>query len=305
MSGEGSSLSATQSGRLEVVVPEETLMAGQDNAVSFILRNPFAIPVTVTKVSGPSTQSVTTVSRNGAESRNTRGVDVLVDILPKVLATISVPFAGIQIETARRMDRVVNVQAEPKSSVNFDEDLGPYTELNITAEEGAHIEIGRKVTEAAPEAVVIPPGGDRIFTIFVKTTHWLLFTPQRFPVNVQLEYDVGGDQRAQVIAASFSINPPLMSILCGSVIGGTLGAVARALQSPAELGAITLVQAAASVVMSIIASITLSRKTGAQSFITVEDFFGAFAIGALIGYGGSEYFRRAVFSGATASAPDT
>ena len=50
----------------------------------------------------------------------------------------------------------------------------------------------------------------------------------------------------------------------------------------------------AAIVMSIIAAIMLSRKTGAQSFVTVEDFFGAFAIGALIGYGGAEYFQRAV-----------
>lgn len=45
ISGEGSNPFTMQSGRLEVVVPDETLMAGQDNAVSFVLRNPFAIPV--------------------------------------------------------------------------------------------------------------------------------------------------------------------------------------------------------------------------------------------------------------------
>lgn len=46
--------------------------------------------------------------------------------------------------------------------------------------------------------------------------------------------------------------------------------------------------------MSLIAAIALSRKTSTQGFITIEDFFGAFVIGALIGYGGSEYFERAI-----------
>ena len=46
--------------------------------------------------------------------------------------------------------------------------------------------------------------------------------------------------------------------------------------------------------MSLIAAIALSRKIGTQGFITVEVFFGAFVIGALIGYGGSEYFERAI-----------
>jgi hypothetical protein len=50
----------------------------------------------------------------------------------------------------------------------------------------------------------------------------------------------------------------------------------------------------ASVVMSLIAAIVLSRKTGTQGFITVEDFFGGFVIGAPIGYGGSQYFEKAV-----------
>jgi F0F1-type ATP synthase assembly protein I len=46
--------------------------------------------------------------------------------------------------------------------------------------------------------------------------------------------------------------------------------------------------------MSLIATIALSRKTGTQGFITVEDFFGGFVVGALIGYGGSAYFERAI-----------
>lgn len=46
--------------------------------------------------------------------------------------------------------------------------------------------------------------------------------------------------------------------------------------------------------MSLIAAIALSRKTGTQGFITVEDFFGGFVVGALIGYGGSEYFEKAI-----------
>lgn len=46
--------------------------------------------------------------------------------------------------------------------------------------------------------------------------------------------------------------------------------------------------------MSLIAAIALSCKTSTQGFITIEDSFGAFVIGALIGYGGSEYFERAI-----------
>jgi hypothetical protein len=54
-----------------------------------------------------------------------------------------------------------------------------------------------------------------------------------------------------------------------------------------------LIAIGGSVIMSVIATIALSRKSGAQGFITVEDFYGGFAIGALIGYGGAQYFEKA------------
>jgi hypothetical protein len=46
--------------------------------------------------------------------------------------------------------------------------------------------------------------------------------------------------------------------------------------------------------MAIIATIALSRKTGAQGFITVEDFFGGFVVGVLISYEGSSYFEEII-----------
>ncbi|AYG59986.1 hypothetical protein [Rhizobium jaguaris] len=293
----------SQSGRLEIVVPEETLVAGQDNAINFIIRNPFSVPISVTEVAGPSSQTVTAVvkdrTRNGAAA--VKAASGFLEGMSGVLASISLPLAGIKIETQRQSNREVNVIAQPNSKVKFDEDVGPYTTLNITAEEGSNVEIGKQLTEPKNlvDTVIIPPGSERIFTVFVRTTHWLLFTPRRFPVNIQLGFELDGRFRSQVVAATFSINPPLGSILLGSIFGGSLGALARSLQTPADIGLVSLVQGAAAVVMSIIASITLSRKTGAQSFITVEDFFGAFAIGALIGYGGSEYFRRAIMPGST------
>ncbi|HLP69601.1 MAG TPA: hypothetical protein VK181_18975 [Rhizobium sp.] len=293
----------TQAGRLEVTVPEELLVAGQENSISFVLRNPYSSSITVREVIGPSSQSITSISKTkpgNANGNDESFVSGFRAALPLVFASISAPF-GVQIETSTKFDRTVNVTARPNSLIKFDEDIGPYTTLNIEADEGSKVEIGKKVTDtpSEPGPVIIPPGSERIFTVFVRTNHWLLFTPQRFLMNIQLGFELDGEFKSQVVSASFSINPPLISILCGAVLGGGLGALARALQTPSDLSLLSLVQGAGAIVMSIIASITLSRKTGAQSFITVEDFFGAFAIGALIGYGGSEYFRRAILPGAS------
>ena len=51
------------------------------------------------------------------------------------------------------------------------------------------------------------------------------------------------------------------------------------------------IQLSGSAIMSVIATIALSRKTGAQGFITVEDFFGGFVVGVLVAYQGTSYFE--------------
>jgi hypothetical protein len=53
--------------------------------------------------------------------------------------------------------------------------------------------------------------------------------------------------------------------------------------------------------MSSIAAVSLSRRGNTQAFVTVEDFFGGFFIGELIGYGGVAYFERAVLPQSGAS----
>ena len=88
-------------------------------------------------------------------------------------------------------------------------------------------------------------------------------------------------------------------MIIGSIAGGGLGAAARILQNRIDAPIEDIaVQGGAAIIMSLIAAIALSRKTGTQGFITVEDFFGAFVVGALIGYGGSEYFDRAILPAA-------
>jgi hypothetical protein len=86
-------------------------------------------------------------------------------------------------------------------------------------------------------------------------------------------------------------------MIIGSIIGGSLGTLAKSLNIlPLPSWQSLLVSIGASIVMSLIATISLSRKTGSQGFITVEDFFGGFVIGALIGYGGHDYFEKTIIS---------
>jgi hypothetical protein len=88
------------------------------------------------------------------------------------------------------------------------------------------------------------------------------------------------------------------------VLGAVLGTLARFFTTVRQLEWQPLALAmGASIVMGLIASIALSRKATAQAFITVEDFFGGFVVGALIGYGGSTYFEKALIPESTPNPP--
>ncbi len=96
-----------------------------------------------------------------------------------------------------------------------------------------------------------------------------------------------------------SIKAPLRSILIGANLGAMFGFLARqikegGLRPPLFHGADFFIGALGSFVMATIATVAFARKESAQGFITIEDFYGGFLVGALIGYFGTQYFERII-----------
>lgn len=291
-------------GRLDVTVQEEILVAGRSSNVSLTIRNPLGVPVEIIEVQGPS-RPVATPAEATAESSSplTQALSAAAGVM-RPIAEASLGFGGISVRFPKEQERTIAINAEKNSEISLDYDLGSHDTLAIRAEEGAKINISKpapSLKSSMPEQV-IEAGCDRVFNIEVGVSGWLFFTPRRFQLSTQITYRIDGREMTQVETASFDVKPPLASIIVGGLTGGILGSAARLLQEPANISFASCVQSIAAVLMSAIAAITLSRKSGAQAFITVEDFFGAFAVGALIGYGGAEYFRKAIIPpGGTAS----
>ena len=141
-------------------------------------------------------------------------------------------------------------------------------------------------------SIEIRPHCERVIYFELTSQGWLLATPQKKTLFTEISYTIDGIAFSQAVRADFEIKPTLAATMVGAVAGGFLGALARLLVSDSRAGATDwFVSIFAAMVMALIAAIALSRKTGTQGFITVEDFFGGFVIGAMIGYWGSEYFE--------------
>ncbi len=150
----------------------------------------------------------------------------------------------------------------------------------------------RVKTPIEKKSFLIEPHCEVVAYFFVSTTGWLFFTPTRKSLSTQIRYRVQGGERTEVATTEFEFKPPLSAAIIGASTGAILGSLARLFNNaPLTLSLTTMTAVGGSVLMSLIAAIALSRKTGTQGFITVEDFFGGFVVGSLIGYGGSEYFH--------------
>jgi hypothetical protein len=205
--------------------------------------------------------------------------------------------------------RAINVDLEPASKLTVKGQFGPQDTVNIKAREGAEIVYDVSETGRQPkqEEHVIPEYQDDIASFELRTAHWLFVTPKVFDLYAVIHYRLAGAQRSQVVPFSVSIRPPLTAIICGSIGGGILGYLARQLTSTNLSFAIvpTAVSILGLVVMGTILSIVLSRQDNAKGFVTLEDFYGAFVIGVLLGYTGSTYFESVLNSVGSAVKPRT
>lgn len=293
--------------KLEILIPEETHTAGKPNVTRVIIRNPYDFPIEIINIQAPRSSQISRLVEARAEvsdsSRNEslgRISSIIRGFLFPSFIT-EVTFGGVRAEFPGNQHDL-HIKAKENARITIEENIKNFDNVYVIANESAEVQLSSKENPSSDnnedKPIVVHPRCEKVAYFTTITRSWLFFTPQRTNLSTEVRYIVNGQERSQVVTSYYDIKPPLSSMVIGAVVGGGLGAAARILQN--QIGASIqeiAVQGGAAIIMSLIAAIALSRKTGTQGFITVEDFFGSFVIGALIGYGGSEYFERAVLPG--------
>jgi len=298
-------------GRLDVSIKESSYEAGKISTVAILLRNPFDKPVEILEIQGPRSSHLQEIQSiksekgvpkdlsitKGTSEKKKSWISSWFDFLIRDIAFTEIKFGGVTA-VFPKSEKSIRILAQPKSEIEIDYDLSNYDYIKIQAEESAKIKILPKDKSNTPiekKSIIIQPHCESVAYFQISTSGWLFFTPSRQTLNTQLRYRIDDKERTQVVSSEFEIKPPLFSMVIGSIFGAILGTLAKVLNSAEVLNWQALsVSMGSSVVMALIATIALSRKTGSQGFITVEDFFGGFIVGVLIGYGGSEYFEKAI-----------
>ncbi|MGW5063581.1 hypothetical protein ACWEQ2_40985 [Streptomyces sp. NPDC004096] len=171
-----------------------------------------------------------------------------------------------------------------------------------------------------PPGAALEPGCTDVWTIRLGTSRSPFFIPASYRLQITVIYGltpapgtIGPDAlpngqgnepaRRRVFSNTTSLTVPLKAalwnVMSGGALGGAVGSAGRSLQDAHSVSPLFhhyLGTAIGSLVLAVILStaaiVFAARKSEAQSFITVEDFWGGVLIGFLIGYSGTAAFTE-------------
>jgi len=302
----------TEFRKLDVSVRETDYVAGDRNLTAIVIRNTYPLAIKLTSVAARHSRlnSVgdTIIYRGSFQPHNPPARTRTRLTVHNVFG----PFPWSRDQKGRRPlleffrqttieeREPLVIQAQKGSKIrDLDQDLPGDRRVIIQAEEGAEISFaGPQGRGETRRTAIISPMSEVVSEYTWKTKNWMLFIPSRLGIDIEVSYEIGVESRSQVVSTTFDIKPPIQSVVLGGIAGGFIGSLARILTEPGDVHVDSrlFIKLIGACLLSIMAVIALSRKSGTQSFITVEDFFGAFVLGSLIGYEGTPFFEKAVLN---------
>lgn len=219
---------------------------------------------------------------------------------------------GLVVETLG--DSTVNMTRTRASHYFFR--TADESNINVTDLRGPREAERVPLLSSLPPGAALQPGSTDVWTIRLGSRRTPFFIPARYKLQLTVIYALVPPPReadededpvdlySNTTAFTTQVRAALWSVIVGGVLGGVIGSVARSLQGTggttafggahanSTIGALSL-----SAILSGAAVVFSARKSDAQSFVTVEDFWGGLLVGFLIGYSGTAAFTKITGSG--------
>jgi hypothetical protein len=182
----------------------------------------------------------------------------------------------------------------------------------------------RRVTlkSSLPANAPLYPSSTAVYTVLLDVRRSFIFPPSNYLLQFSANFSFcpastddltkANPLLTNTVAYEISIRPSIYSLIGGAMIGGVTGAMARLLKASAGLHFDTLswpvigtsgFAVVLAAILSAIAIIFVARKSDAQSFISVEDFWGGLLTGFFVGYTGTEFFGELTKLGGQSAPP--
>jgi hypothetical protein len=140
--------------------------------------------------------------------------------------------------------------------------------------------------------VTLQPGDSVVRQFVLRTKSRVLFTPIAHTFEIQATYSVDGLDHTVNIPFRLNIRAAMSSIVTGAIIGATLGSLVKVLSAQgASVEPRNVLRGLAVAVLASVGVVAaFARRSSAQPFVSIEDFWGGIVIGFSVGYFGFSQF---------------
>lgn len=303
--------------KLETTSATPLVSAGKEFSIYLIIRNPFAIPVTIF---GAETHIPIELNDELWRKRKIeefllerllliedlkdkkkrwrifwlRVFYFLQDLFPKKIENSPRVAVAVSTDTevTKRQKNIVMGSLTAGGEVK----IGDVFNLNIT--DMTQEEIRKLIWEINEYRIgryplVLNPGDSVVQHFILKTNNWIIFTPIEHTFQIQVRYVIDESTHIDTIPYSLNIKASIASTLIGSIVGSLLGSAvnkSNEFTSAWDIGKILLT----STIFAIIIVIAFARKNNVQQIISIEDFWGGLFLGFLVGYTGESFINSVI-----------
>ncbi|MDC0768323.1 hypothetical protein [Streptomyces sp. HD] len=139
--------------------------------------------------------------------------------------------------------------------------------------------------------VTLQPGNSVVRQFVLRTRSWLFFRPLAHTFEIQVSFSLDGADQTTTVAHDVLINAPLPATVTGGMFGSVVGTTLRVLGTSPTPGGATLFRGIfTGILASLVVVVAFARKSSAQPFVAIEDFWGGAIIGFSVGYFGFQGF---------------
>jgi hypothetical protein len=288
--------------RLDVSTSTTILSSGSDFSIFINISNPFDIPITIYQVL--THIPVKLIDRNTARlvqtakerERAARRIGEVRRLYEQLKDRLFPPSpSGVAIAVGNEF----NPDARPSVTIGSIEG----SDVSIG---NIHLEFPQTPTPEQLDAIfgrieaekrgVIPvtlqPGDTVVRQFVLRTRNWLFFSPLNYTFNIRVTYSADGVDHSATVAHQVNLRSGMAAISVGAIAGAVMGSTVRnlmTLQHGHAEGSM-LYGGLVSVIASIAVVVAFARKANAQSFVSIEDFWGGALIGFSVGFFGFERF---------------
>lgn len=286
---------------------EPDAIAGRPVVLTVTITNPYEVPVHISAITVDPPRQLAALNK-AAEQRDqleqkksrllglTKPPGRIRRMLQRSGATSTGPIAATDADTDGIIDRLLSmpkVSGVTKTAMKIieteDSRYLPGGKQQLIEAEVHRIDEALKLVDGVSGDFILTPGSNKNYRVTLTPTGTIRFRPSTYSIDIEIAYIVDGQARSMTTKHQLKVRGALLAMLAGACVGGGAGwFVRRVFVSPGPWNYADIPGCIATALVAMGLTTLFERRTNAEPFISIGDFFGGLALGFVLGYMGPD-----------------